>query len=184
MIYKICKNAHNQIMGHVLNSSGEHGGSLKVVEREKLLVIDNTHSQGDTHSVVIPCSRIEWHTHPKKCTKNVCALALPSSEDMKLCLIRGKTKKCEVHFVYTYLGIFVIYCIQSSKTVKKDPVSCEQEIESYWQSHKKDFESEKLTIDDYLPKWISKINSLGFVVEFFENNNNLNIPYCALKQDV
>lgn len=178
-MYKVCKNSHAEIMHHVLNSQKEHGGDLKVIESENLLTINKTHSQGNTHAVVVPCSRIEWHTHPKKCTKGVCALALPSSDDMKICLSRGISEKCEVHFVYTYLGVFVIYCIESAKKVQKKPDECENIIDDYWKSHKRSFESNELTIEDYLKKWMSKIDDLGYIVDFYEHNSNTT-PSCNL----
>jgi hypothetical protein len=182
-MYKICKNTHEQIMHHVNNSQKEHGGDLKIIEQDKLLVLNKTHSQGETHAVIIPSSRLEWHTHPKKCTKEVCALALPSSDDMKLCLERGLKRKCEVHFVYTYLGVFVIYCIESSKQVQKTPVECENIINDYWKSHKRSFENQQLTINTYLTKWLSKIDELGYVVDFIECKNNTP-PTCNLSSDL
>lgn len=180
-MYKICKNSHDQIMHYVLTSQSEHGGNLKISERDNLLIIDKSHSNGKTHSVAVKCSRIEWHTHPKKCVKDVCALALPSSDDIQICLTRGLQKKCEVHFVYTHIGIFVIYCIESAKRVKIDPYQCGNEVNEYWMAHKNDFENDRLKIEDYSVKWMSKMKHLGFVIDFF---NVSQPPSCNLNNNL
>lgn len=179
-MFKVCKNSHDQIMHHVMTSQSEHGGNFNVSEQNNLLVIDKTHTNHKSHSVAVKCSRVEWHTHPKKCIKDVCALALPSSDDIQICLSRGLQKKCEVHFVYTYIGVFVIYCIESAKRVKLDPYQCGNEINNYWKNHKSDFENNRLKIEDYSVKWLSKMKELGFVIDFFNSSQH---PTCKLTNE-
>ena len=74
-----------RIIQKEINTLQEFGGNFKYNKEKKVLqIIPSSIVRGEHDNVTIPHSRYEFHTHPSKCKKSICALGIPSVADIHI----------------------------------------------------------------------------------------------------
>ena len=78
-IYRVDRTSHDKLMS-LVNENFEVGGSMKRLG--KTVTIDTIHTTGQYDEVAIPFGLVQFHSHPRFCTTERCALPIPSASDL------------------------------------------------------------------------------------------------------
>jgi hypothetical protein len=158
--------------------SYENGGNLRINERKKLEPLELT--EGKYSSIIIPRALVDFHTHPARCSKNVCALGIPSPSDVKN-LVVGTLEGSFCHFVFSKEGIYslrigqdlLLFLKQSSCNVLKYL----DDIQTIYDKLHNKMMRNKVKYPTYVKYWLDLTRKLGVEVTLFTHKE---VPYVLI----
>lgn len=149
----------------------ERGGNLQLDTKGQLH--QNQTVTGKYSQIVMPRSIVDWHSHPAKCRKNVCALGIPSPADIKNVFI-GALSGSNGHMVVSKEGIYAIR-VADQTLERLWNNNCEiihflAEIDSQFDALHAKFIRKKFNYPTYVKQWLELAHSIGFDVTLFPHD--------------
>ena len=99
----------------LIDKSVEHGGTLRLNRTRTEFVIDNRVHSTEYDSLRLPRGIAHFHSHPRKCTRDRCALGIPSARDICSFILAASETALIAHFIYTKEGTYVLSLSRRTK---------------------------------------------------------------------
>ena len=149
----------------------EYGGTLEW-DRDRRLFVHGTLTSGEYDKVAIPSGAVQFHTHPKKCTDEVCAMGVPSIRDLfgyADAVLRGETN---IHCIYSKEGTYCILLRPEIRRALRD-----SRFRGIWRDtaetnlakYRAKTEITEETYQKFRREWINLARGQGFAISFQPN---------------
>jgi hypothetical protein len=158
---------------NLTNKCVEYGGTLEWADDRRHFG-HKTLTSGKYNSVAIPKGQIQFHTHPNKCTDEVCAMGIPSIHDLfgyADAVVRGET---DVHCIYSKDGVYCMMLRPEIKRAMKDKRfrriwrdTAESNLARFRGKH----DVTEDTYDDFKTSWINLARGQGFEIDHQPRNS-------------
>lgn len=172
-VFTVDPKAH-RLLRSLVDDTREHGGNFSVNYCKGTLEIesDDKSRSRDFTEVKIKRSIVDFHTHPSKCIKDVCAVSTPSPADL-LNVAAGIMHGNFCHFVYTKDGVFRIQLAPGLDRHLMNSSFRHQFVSSVNSSLNKlyaELDSGKMSYRAYKTKYLDAAKQLGFHITLFPNS--------------
>ena len=157
----------------LVNDNKEHGGNLVLDYASKSIrVPGDIQRSKKLDQVRISRSLIDFHTHPSRCVRDVCAISTPSPADL-LNVAAGALYGNVTHFLYTPDGTYRINVKPATLRELKDATKRQRFIkdvnEVLYELYKL-FDDGKMTYAAYNRRFLSLARKLGFSIRLFKKS--------------
>jgi hypothetical protein len=159
----------------------EHGGAAhidwtSVQQGQRVVFREGKTVKGGYDYIDIPRALIDWHSHPGSCkSKNVCALGVPSPDDMRNVFI-GAFAGSLGHLVYAKEGTFTIQLeppfvarhrdafLADDRAFKRAAKEVKEAFRAVYDQY---FNDRSIKYADYRRLWVAEAKRRGFKVRLF-----------------
>jgi len=159
----------------LIDKNVEHGGTFRLGRSRNEFVIDKRVRSNSYDSLQLPTGIAQFHSHPRKCTRDRCALGIPSARDVCSFILAANETLLLAHFIYTKEGTYILSLSRRMKT-------------GYWtRNRRRDLFNrlnKKFNSIKYLPytqlcrRWKPYVRSQGVKIRLFARNAIPSLRLC------
>lgn len=149
----------------------EWGGTMRLDRNTGLLTEESVQRGQEYDEIKIPPGDAQFHTHPAECNDNVCALGVPSVNDLMGFADAATNHETLVHLIYSRDGVYsMLLTTQLRAALKYDPAYGTRwkrfARKKLCQFRRKNIVTES-NYEVFREKWVQLAGSLGFDLKTF-----------------